>query len=48
MDELSCVPETQQSQQAAVVEELVVGVVDPVGYGDVGYRAGSHRAGDTA
>ena len=31
VDELSCVPETQQSQQAAGVEELVVGVVDPVG-----------------
>ena len=30
MDELSCVPETQQSQQAAGVEELVVGVVDPL------------------
>ena len=30
VDELSCVPETQQSQQAAGVEELVVGVVDPV------------------
>ena len=28
--ELSCVPETQQSQQAAGVEESVVGVVDPV------------------
>ena len=30
VNELSCVPETQQSQQAAGVEELVVGVVDPV------------------
>ena len=30
VDELSCVPETQQSQQAAGVEKLVVGVVDPV------------------
>ena len=28
--ELSCVPETQQSQQAAGVEELVVGVEDPL------------------
>ena len=30
MDELSCVPETQQSQQAAGLEELVVGVEDPL------------------
>ena len=30
VDELSCVPETQQSQQAAGVEELVVGLVAPV------------------
>ena len=30
IDELTCVPETQQSQQAAGVEELVVRVVDPV------------------
>ena len=29
VDELSCAPETQQSQQAAWVEELVVGVEDP-------------------
>ena len=34
MDELSCVPETQQSQQAAGVEELMVGVVDPVEMSD--------------
>ena len=30
VDELSCVPETQQSQQAAGVEELVVRVEDPL------------------
>ena len=30
VDELTCVPETQQSQQAAGVEELVVGVEDPL------------------
>ena len=30
VDELSCVPETQQSQEAAGVEELVVGVEDPL------------------
>ena len=30
VDELTCVPETQQNQQAAGVEESVVGVVDPV------------------
>ena len=30
MDELTCVPETQQSQQAARVEEVVVGVEDPL------------------
>ena len=29
VDELSCVSQTQQSQQAAGVEELVVGVEDP-------------------
>ena len=29
MDELSCVPETQQSQQADRMEELVVGLEDP-------------------
>ena len=34
VDELSCVPETQQSQQEAEVEELVVGVVDPVEMSD--------------
>ena len=34
VDELSCVPETRQSQQAAGVEELVVGVVDPVEMSD--------------
>ena len=28
VDEFSCVPETQQSQQAAGLEELVVGVED--------------------
>ena len=30
VDELSCVPETQQSQQATGVEELEVGVEDPL------------------
>ena len=30
VDELSCVPKTQQSQQAAGVKELVVGVEDPL------------------
>ena len=30
VDELSCVPETQESQQAAGVDELVVGVEDPL------------------
>ena len=30
MDELSCVPETQQSQQAAGVEKMVVRVEDPL------------------
>ena len=30
VDKLSCVPETQQSQEAAGVEELVVGVEDPL------------------
>ena len=30
VEELSCVPDTQQSQQTAGVEELVVGVEDPV------------------
>ena len=34
MDELNCVPVTQKSQQAAGVEELVVGVVDPVEMSD--------------
>ena len=34
VDELSCVPETQQSQQAARVEELVVGVEDPLEMSD--------------
>ena len=34
VDELSCVTETQQSQQAAGVEELVVGDVDPVEMSD--------------
>ena len=34
VDELSCVPETQQSQQAAVVEELMVGVEDPLQMSD--------------
>ena len=33
MDELSCVPETQQSQQAAWVEELV-GVEEPLQMSD--------------
>ena len=30
MDELTCVPETQQSQQAAGVAEVVVGFEDPL------------------
>ena len=30
VDELSGVPETRQSQEAAGVEEVVVGVVDPL------------------
>ena len=34
VDELGCVPETQQSQQAAGVEELVVGVEDPLEMSD--------------
>ena len=34
MDELTCVPETQQSQQAAVVEVVVVGVEDPLQMSD--------------
>ena len=34
VDELNCVPETQQSQQAAGVEELVVGVEDPLEMSD--------------
>ena len=34
VDEFSCVPETQQSQQAAGVEELVVGVEDPLEMSD--------------
>ena len=34
MDELSCVPETQQSQQAAGVEDLVVGVEEPLEMSD--------------
>ena len=34
MDELSCVPETQQSQQAAGVGELVVGVEDSLEMSD--------------
>ena len=34
VDELSCVPETQQSQQAAEVEELVMGVEDPLEMSD--------------
>ena len=34
VDELSCVPETQQSQQAAGLEELMVGVVDPAEMSD--------------
>ena len=35
VDELSCVPETQQSQQAAGVEELVMGVEDPLEMSDI-------------
>ena len=31
---MSCVPETQQSQQAAGVEEVVVGVEDPLQMSD--------------
>ena len=34
VDELTCVPETQQSQQAAGVEEVVVGVEDPLQMAD--------------
>ena len=34
VNELSCVPETQQSQQAAGMEELVVGVEDPLEMSD--------------
>ena len=34
MDELTCVPETQQSQQAAGVEEVMVGVEDPLQMSD--------------
>ena len=34
VDELTCVPETQQSQQAAGVEEAVVGVEDPLQMSD--------------
>ena len=34
VDKLSCVPETQQSQQATGVEELVVGVEDPLEMSD--------------
>ena len=34
VDELSCVPETQQSQQAAGMEELVVGLEDPLEMSD--------------
>ena len=34
MDELTCVPETQLSQQAAGVEEVVVGVEDPLQMSD--------------
>ena len=30
MDELTCIPETQQSQQEAGAEEVVVGVEDPL------------------
>ena len=41
--ELSCVPKTQQSQQAAEVEELAVGVEYPLETLDT-----EHWAGDTA
>ena len=34
MDKLTCVPETQQSQQAAGVEEVVVGFEDPLQMSD--------------
>ena len=34
LEELTCVPETQQSQQAAGVEEVVVGVEDPLEMSD--------------
>ena len=34
VDESTCVPETQQSQQAAGVEEVVVGVEDPLQMSD--------------
>ena len=30
VDELTCVPETRQSQHAAGVEEVVVGAEDPL------------------
>ena len=36
VDELSCVPEIQQSKQAAGVEDLVVGVEDPLEMSDTG------------
>ena len=34
MDDLTCVPDIQQSQQAAAVEEVVVGVEDPLQMSD--------------
>ena len=34
MDELSCIQETQQSQLVAGVEELVVGMEDPLEMSD--------------
>ena len=47
LDELSCVPETQQSQQAAGVEEVVVGVEDPL-QGDIALETqqDSHSSDD--
>ena len=38
VDKLSCVQDNQQSQQAAEVEELVVGVDDPL---QMSYRTGT-------
>ena len=48
VDELSCVPETQQSQKAAEVEELVVGVEDPLEMSDTEQRDIGLEPGDIA